>query len=68
MSSLADAEEALWLAVEQQLGKADSYYRSVVESLQKQYEAVVNEMQRVKQLQEFLISRRNRGHQPNIVA
>ena len=57
MSSLADAEEALWLAVEQQLDKADSYYRSVVESLQKQHEAVVSEMEKVKQLQEFLISR-----------
>ena len=57
MSSLADAEEALWLAMEQQLDRADSYYRLVVESLQKQHEAVVQEMQKVKRLQEFLISK-----------
>jgi hypothetical protein len=54
-SSLADAEEALWLAVHQQVDKADAFYKSLVESLDQQYEVVVCEMSKVKQLQEFLI-------------
>ena len=54
-SSLADAEEALWLAVHQQVDKADAFYKSLVESLDQQYEVVVREMSKVKQLQEFLI-------------
>ena len=37
-SSLADAEEALWIAVEQQIAKADSYLQSLIESLEQQYE------------------------------
>ena len=54
-SSLADAEEALWLAVEQQVDKADSFYSTLIESLEKQHEIVVGEMHKVKQLQNFLI-------------
>jgi len=54
-SSLADAEEALWLAVHQQVDKADAFYKSLVESLDQQHEVVVREMSKVKQLQEFLI-------------
>ena len=56
-SSLADAEEALWLAVEQQIDKADSYYQSLIESLQHQSEYVTLEMRKVKNLQEFLVAR-----------
>ena len=54
-SSLQDAEEALWLAVEQQIDKADDYCRSLMESLEQQHEHVILEMSKVRRLQEFLI-------------
>ena len=54
-SSLEDAEEALWLAIEQQIDKADDYYRSLMESLEQQHEYVITEMSKVRRLQEFLI-------------
>lgn len=50
-----DAEEAFWLALEQEIGKANNFYQVQMKRVEEQMSSITWEMDKVKRLQEVLI-------------